>query len=117
MKLLLITTAIIGALGAGLASAETKDVLDCEIKLVPGTNYYNRSDANCAFDVIGGGTAVKIVLPVAPPVDDDDDEEPVDEPPVDEPPVDEPPVEDPTPVDPPADPEPTPEEPAPVDEH
>ena len=112
MKLtLIITTAIIGALGAGMASADTTPMDNCERIDMGG--YFNLVDPTCEFDTAGSdrdNDAPADLPPVVTPPEDDDDE-PVDEPPVDEPPVDEPPVDEP-PVD-----EPPVDEPAPVEEH
>ena len=102
MKYLIITTALIGALGAGMASADTTPIDNCERIDMGG--YWNLVDPDCEFDTAGSNRdndAPVDLPPVVTPPDDDEEpeEDPVDEPPVDEPPVDEPPVDEPAPVD------------------
>ena len=74
MKLtIILASALTGALLTVPAFADTKIVLGCEVKTVPGTNYSNKVDPNCQFAVTGdsGGSVIqpKILPGLKPSLD------------------------------------------------
>lgn len=50
MKTLLITAGLLVAMATVAGAEEPKMIGGCEVKLVPGTNYYNKVDGRCNYN-------------------------------------------------------------------